>query len=179
MTDSLLKICGISSTVVWGLPIFPPFAFAFCIPERTRSRIIRNSNSANTPDIWTKAFVIGSIYPLVQSTFMLPTMLSCSFLFLIISIISQSCFRQTMLHFVQTEFQTNPLLLFRQKPLKISWFSMVFSFVLRTVFMSISDWIFWHRERTYGRWSFCCWFIIHIFYFRTWLTFVFYCSVDI
>ena len=36
-------------------------ALAFAIPDRTRSRMIRNSNSANTPDIWIKAFVIGSI----------------------------------------------------------------------------------------------------------------------
>ena len=37
--------------MVCGRPIFAPFAFAFRIPDRTRSRIIRNSNSANTPDI--------------------------------------------------------------------------------------------------------------------------------
>ena len=43
-----------------------PFALAFRIPERTRSRMIRNSNSANTPDIWIKAFVIGSSSPLEQ-----------------------------------------------------------------------------------------------------------------
>ena len=45
----------------------------------------------------------------------------------------QCCLRQTMLHFVQTEFQTNPLLLFRQKPLKILRFSMVFYFIFKTV----------------------------------------------
>ena len=32
-----------------GLPILRPFALAFAIPERTRSRIIRSSSSANTP----------------------------------------------------------------------------------------------------------------------------------
>ena len=34
---------------------------ALAIPDLTLSRIMRSSNSANTPDIWIKAFVIGSI----------------------------------------------------------------------------------------------------------------------
>ena len=63
-----------SSAVMCGLPIFAPLALAFAIPDLTLSRMIRNSNSANTPLIWIKAFVIGSICPLEQSTQMLPTM---------------------------------------------------------------------------------------------------------
>ena len=80
-----------SSAVTCGLPILRPFALAFAIPERTLSRIIRNSNSANTPLICIKALVIGSICPLEQSTHILPTMDSRKHFSLTVSIISQSC----------------------------------------------------------------------------------------
>ena len=80
-----------SSTVACGLPIFAPFALAFAIPDFTRSRMIRSSNSANTPDIWINAFVMGSIWPLAQSTVMLPTMTSRRCLERMISMISHNC----------------------------------------------------------------------------------------
>ena len=81
-----------SSAVTCGLPILRPFALAFAIPLRTLSRMIRSSSSANTPLICIKAFVIGSICPLVQSTQMLPTMERGRHLSLTVSMISHSCF---------------------------------------------------------------------------------------
>ena len=44
-------IAGMSSFVVCGRPMATPFALAFSIPDLTLSLMIRNSNSANTPDI--------------------------------------------------------------------------------------------------------------------------------
>ena len=81
-----------SSIVVCGLPICLPFALAFRKPLTTRALIIRNSSSANTPDIWMNAFVIGSSSPLEQSTWILPTMESRKHFFFTVSIISHNCF---------------------------------------------------------------------------------------
>lgn len=80
------------SAVVCGHPILRPFVLAFAMPERTLSRMMRNSNSANTPLICIKELVIVSISPLVQSTQMLPTMDSRKHFSFTVSMISHSCF---------------------------------------------------------------------------------------
>ena len=72
-------------------PIFFPFALAFCMPLRTLALMIANSSSAKTALIWMNAWLMGSICPFRQSTVILPTMMSLSFLLLMTSTISQSC----------------------------------------------------------------------------------------
>jgi len=77
---------------VLGLPIFAPLALALRIPDLTLSLMMRSSNSANTPDIWMKAFVIGSSSPLEQSTCMLPTIDNRRCLAFTVSMMSHNCF---------------------------------------------------------------------------------------
>lgn len=88
----LQKTAGISSFVVWGLPMCFPLMAAFAIPERTLARIICNSNSENTPAIFRNAEDIASNSPLRQSIVMLPTITSRRCFSRMISIISHNCF---------------------------------------------------------------------------------------
>ena len=94
---------GISSFVSSGLPMRTPLALAFAIPDFTRSRIIWDSSSANTPDICINALDIGSSLPCVQSTVILPTITSLIFFSLTSSIISHSCF---VLHALYSKIST-------------------------------------------------------------------------
>ena len=79
------------SLVVCGLPICLPLALAFAIPDRTRSRIIDNSNWLKTPAICKKASLIGSALPSRQSSVILPTITSRRHFSRMVSMISQSC----------------------------------------------------------------------------------------
>ena len=77
----LFAVARFSTLLLWHLPFLNEL-----------SLMIRSSSSANTPDIWMNAFVIGSISPFEQSTVILPTITSLSFFSFTVSIISQSCF---------------------------------------------------------------------------------------
>ena len=79
------------SLVVCGRPICLPLALAFAIPDRTRSRIIDNSNWLNTPAICKKASLIGSPLPSRQSSVILPIITGRRRFPRTRSMISQSC----------------------------------------------------------------------------------------
>ena len=75
-----------------GLPMCMPLALALAIPDLMRLRIIFSSSSANTPAIFRKASVMGSMSPFLQSMVILPIISSLIALACTWSIMSHSCF---------------------------------------------------------------------------------------